>query len=423
MNAVKNRLGEDQIRKEKVVKPLWAFPWEYRESFLIAFGLVVTGLLLQISIGKEVEAFKYPFNVILMGGFAVLTILIHILFKTNPIIKWLRSVPASISSIVALLVLVSIMGTIPQANFTQGVEKDIFGFSHMTTSWTFLITMLFFLTTLGFTTVNRIFPFRFKNVGFILNHLGLWIAVVAGTMGAGDLQRLSMDLYEGQPEWRAYNEKGQIVEMPIAFKLNNFLMEEFTPKLAIVNNEEGKLVEGQNSMVIIEKGNQYEHAGWEIKVEDYLYESVRVSVGNYQPVNEEGAAPAAKVSVTNLSTGEKVEGWVSCGSFRRQYEAMRLNNDFSLVMTTPEPKKYASDVTVFTHEGTQSEERIEVNYPLEVDGWNVYQLSYDSNYGRWSKLSVVELVRDPWLPVVYIGIFMMLFGAVEIMWTGYQEKK
>ena len=29
-------------------------------------------------------------------------------------------------------------------------------------------------------------------------------------------------------------------------------------------------------------------------------------------------------------------------------------------------------------------------------------------------ISVFELVRDPWLPYVYLGIFMMLAGAVAL---------
>ena len=48
----------------------------------------------------------------------------------------------------------------------------------------------------------------------------------------------------------------------------------------------------------------------------------------------------------------------------------------------------------------------------------MYQLSYDEKFGKWSKLSVIELVRDPWLPVVYTGIFMMIIGAVYLIFKG-----
>jgi hypothetical protein len=38
--------------------------------------------------------------------------------------------------------------------------------------------------------------------------------------------------------------------------------------------------------------------------------------------------------------------------------------------------------------------------------------------GRWSNLSVLELVRYPWLPLVYLGIFLMMAGAGFLFITG-----
>ena len=50
------------------------------------------------------------------------------------------------------------------------------------------------------------------------------------------------------------------------------------------------------------------------------------------------------------------------------------------------------------------EEKIQVNHPITVNGWKIYQTSYDEKLGRWSETSIVELVLDPWLPMVYAGI-------------------
>ena len=57
---------------------------------------------------------------------------------------------------------------------------------------------------------------------------------------------------------------------------------------------------------------------------------------------------------------------------------------------------------------------VEVNKPLSFTGWKIYQLSYDESKGKWSTYSVFELVRDPWLPLVYIGIWMMIAGAIGL---------
>jgi len=58
---------------------------------------------------------------------------------------------------------------------------------------------------------------------------------------------------------------------------------------------------------------------------------------------------------------------------------------------------------------------VEVNKPLKVNGWKVYQYGYDVKYGTESPYSVFQLVHDPWILWVYIGIFMMIAGALCLM--------
>ena len=66
---------------------------------------------------------------------------------------------------------------------------------------------------------------------------------------------------------------------------------------------------------------------------------------------------------------------------------------------------------------------IEVNKPFSIDGWKIYQLSYNEQMGKWSNLSIFEIVTDPWMPVVYVGIFMLLFGAVGMFLTASRKKE
>jgi len=53
-----------------------------------------------------------------------------------------------------------------------------------------------------------------------------------------------------------------------------------------------------------------------------------------------------------------------------------------------------------------------------IKGWKIYQVSYDQSKGKWSSLSILEAVNDPWLPAVYTGFFMMMAGAVLLFWLG-----
>ena len=395
---------------------LWQFPWDYKESFLVAAGLLLTGYLLQVSTGSVVQDLKSPANYIIGLVFILMLILLHFTGKTNPLIKWLRSVPVSISALTMVLIQAVVMGTMPQQSFTDGVEPNIFGFTNVTSSWPFVISMVFVLINLGLATLFRMFPFHRKNLGFLLNHLGLWITLTAGILGAGDLQRLTMDLNEEQPEWRAKDEQKHTIEMPFAFNLKKFNMETFSPKLAFADITNNKVeTKGVNALRMISKGDQYQQKGYTIKILDYLESSI--FAGNrYHSVNETGAIPAALVQVK--STTIDTTAWVSCGSFATTFSILQLNDKLAIVMLQPEAKKFASDVEVFKKAGSYKKATIEVNKPLNISGWKVYQVSYDERFGKWSKLSVVELVRDPWLPVVYTGIFMMIAGAIYLIFKG-----
>ena len=87
------------------------------------------------------------------------------------------------------------------------------------------------------------------------------------------------------------------------------------------------------------------------------------------------------------------------------------------------PKRFASDVVVRGKSGKDITAVIEVNKPLKVDGWKMYQYGYDEEAGTESQVSILEIVKDPWLPLVYVGIFMMLAGALLMLVTGFKREE
>ena len=92
-------------------------------------------------------------------------------------------------------------------------------------------------------------------------------------------------------------------------------------------------------------------------------------------------------------------------------------------MIEPEPERYYSDIKVYKKGGEIFTDRIEVNKPLTISGWKVYQSSYDKKMGKWSRLSILELVRDPWLPLFYVACIMMILGAVHLIYQGRKKYK
>ena len=88
-------------------------------------------------------------------------------------------------------------------------------------------------------------------------------------------------------------------------------------------------------------------------------------------------------------------------------------------MTVTEPKRFMSDVEVSTPDGTTKSAILEVNHPLRIGSWTIYQHGYDNAAGRLSSYSSMELVYDPWIVPVYIGLIMIAFGAVAMIVRGH----
>ena len=86
------------------------------------------------------------------------------------------------------------------------------------------------------------------------------------------------------------------------------------------------------------------------------------------------------------------------------------------------PKRFASDIHITTRSGKDLRTTVDVNKPAEVEGWKIYQYSYDTEAGEKSQISIFEIVSDPWLPAVYAGIYMMIAGAVLMFVSGVRKR-
>ena len=278
-----------------------------KEGFLVGGGLIFAGLMLELSVGPvDWDAFRWPVNGIVLAGFLGIIAIIYLLRKKVYGFLFIGTYKAAIPALIYAVVLTVIMGLTRQT-------VDGRWLNNMLSFWPFILIYVYIAVILGQIIIQRIFNFHFsffnlkKDIPFLLNHLGLFLAMTTATLGNADMQRLKMITVKGEPEWRALTSKQQIVEMPIAIELKEFVMETY----------------------------------------------------------DDGS-----------------------------------------------PRRFASDIQILTKSGRNILTTVEVNKPVEVDGWKIYQYGYDTQMGAMSQTSILELVSDPWLPLVYTGIYMMLGGAV-----------
>ena len=350
--------------------------------------------------------------------------------RNNAIARWLVSVPFSVAIIGAFLVLACIMGLVPQGNWgITGPDQPAnllvrLGFTGLTRSWPLALLYSLLLVSLAGVTARRFTSFSANSVLFLCLHGGLFLALLGAGLGAADIQRHVMHVQERATEWRVYSDDGEILELPIAIELHDFDIEGYPPKLAIVDKDAGiPLPEGRPEWLQIEEKRPQGRLGdYAVTIDEYIHDAVWAGGGVYKEMWMPGSSPAVRLTALNRKTGQKFAGWVSGGTMSQFMSSLPLSDNLAVVMAQPEPKRFVSDITVMTADGYKERLQLEVNSPLRLGAWMVYQYGYDNRAGRLSTYSSFELVYDPWLPAVYCGLALMGAGAIMLVWRGKRKK-
>lgn len=78
------------------------------------------------------------------------------------------------------------------------------------------------------------------------------------------------------------------------------------------------------------------------------------------------------------------------------------------------PRQYTSRLRI---DGEACE--VSVNHPLRHGGYTIYQDNYDQQAGSFT---VLQLVRDPWLPLIFAGIALLAAGAIGLLAGQWKAK-
>jgi hypothetical protein len=396
--------------------------WSYGDGTIVVTAILVLGFAIEAATGGVIYRFvRFPWNFV--GGLLLCGILAgsYFLWKNHKLMKWLGSVKAALPAILGFTFLVLMMGVVEQNVQPHNRVLKIFGLIHLVRTWPFILVNAYLLLLLGIIVLKRFRPFNPKNAGFFLNHFGLFLVLFATSLGSADLRRLTIRCYEGRTETSATNEAGKLEAAPFSVRLLKFNLEEYRPRLALVDRKSGKIVSPkQEGQAVLPDRKPLDLNDYHIELLQFLDSAVRIG-GVYQPSSETGSAPAARLSVVNRMNRAQVSGWVCCGSFNQPAAVLPLSDDLSLVMLTPDPERMTSELEIATRDGSTSTVVVSVNKSFKIDGWNIYQFGYHTDMGRWSDSSVLELIRDPWLPVVYAGILLMMAGAVFLFILGKSQ--
>lgn len=245
-----------------------------------------------------VQNLQFPSSALLAIAFLLSAYALHHYAGKNRIVCTLRAPRTSRILLAVGAVLLAIEGT-----WSVSLHSSVI----------FLLYALLFLLSLALTLLHRATSGSLRektSIGFLLNHLGIFLIVWGALFGAPDVSRSKVMVGRGQAVNYSYTSDGTVVPLPFNVALEDFRIDYY---------EDGK-----------------------------------------------------------------------------------------------SPRQFTSDLLVDGRQLTT-----QVNAPASYKGYTLYQDSYDRTTGRYT---VLQVVRDPWLPIIYIGMVLLAAGSILLLFGRWKSK-
>ncbi|MCK6489796.1 MAG: cytochrome c biogenesis protein ResB [Planctomycetes bacterium] len=248
------------------------------------------------------------------------------------------------------------------------------------------------------------------------------VALGAAAVGLGNTVRARLWLVEGAPGSALAHRLGDqaAVALPFAVRLLDFQLETWEPTVVIGHPDGAGGWRYEAGRLPLETGRRERLGAWTVEVLAVLPQAA-VDGAAARPFTQPGAGPAATVAVRDAAGALVGSGWVHAPTAWGGALTVPLGGDAVALMAPPKPRLYRSLVAIDHGDGRSETATIEVNRPLVVDGWWLYQTGYDQQHGGASQRSELEAVHDPALPGIYAGCALLFAGLLLWLWRLRRE--
>lgn len=198
----------------------------YKRLLFVTIYLLLA-MLLQITTGNfPLLFFTFPLNVIFAAIWICLLVRLYMEGNQLPFTRFLSSSHTSILSILLLIGGSLVIGLFPQLSDAEAASKSgivaALGCYNFMTSWIFVAILLLLLSNLGMVIIHAFCHRKKAKKRFLLNHIGLWLALFAGFFGSSDVQIVRIPLTAGQPTREAYAMNGNLYYLDYELELHSF---------------------------------------------------------------------------------------------------------------------------------------------------------------------------------------------------------
>lgn len=364
--------------------------------------------------------------------------------------------------VVFLIALACIAGTlIPQgAQVAQYLERhpggqgwirvsDALGFTHVFYSWWFIALLFLLAASLTVCTQRRFMTMRqtvgavrIRVAGSFISHVSLLIIFAGGVVRAVWSEKGVIGFREGEAVSHVSG-SDQPMHLPFAIRLDTFELEHYaTPQASgkgqmdlLLARWPGSKAETAIPVELLAGGTLVPPGGaspespaLHVTVERILPDFVvDTGTGEARSRSEQPNNPALQLAIAGAGHTNRL--WVFArfpdmttpvggqdgGPVSLQFRYIVNPARLAAAVEGAPIKAYKSTVEIIEGGKSVLTNTIAVNAPLTYRGFTFYQLSYNPEDLRWTLLQVV---RDPSVPIVYGGFLLMMIGLTIVFCVG-----
>jgi cytochrome c biogenesis protein ResB len=360
-------------------------------------------------------------------------------------------------TVVLLLALACIAGTvIPQGSQVETYLSQpgghpvisvlsALGLTRVFYSWWFVGLLFALAASLMVCTGRRFCAIKFATgakrlrvIGSFITHVSLLLILAGGVVRVLWGQKGTMQLHEGQIVNQAEGPGGVLV-LPFSIRLTKFELEYHKNPAASAGAPADQLLvqwadKNLETQFPVEVGVEHTvgtDPAFSIKVLRSVPDfSIDGETGDVKSRSEMPNNPAVQIAITG--GGATNTQWV----FARfadfgGHGGAGMPLKFRFLAAPPSEmgmqggaiKAFKSTIDVIENDVVVGTRTIAVNAPLSWGGFAFYQISYNPDDLRWS---VLQVVRDPGIPIVYAGFALMMAGLTLVFcvgpWMGDQRR-
>ncbi len=301
------------------------------------------------------------------------------------------------------------------------------GLTDIYSAWYFILLLLLFSLNLSVCLFNRL-SFKMRSLGTMLSHFSILVILLGALIGMFYGQKGLLKLNKGEEASYFISRKEKRIDLGFSIRLDQFIYnEQIDPKeklfvylpqkeaVCMVQGSPGQekakgIIAGIPPEIGVETA--IADTGYKIKVLRYLPDfvmdtSTKVAISRSAMPNN----PAIEVELKDKKSKAKTF-WVFA-RFPDMHQEIDKDFKFIYHWVGRRPKDFISKVTILKGGQEIMRRDIRVNEPLRFGGYTFFQSTYDNAALKWSGLQVV---KDPGVPVVYLGFFLLISGLTVIFY-------